>query len=298
MSFQKTACPDFFIIGAPKSATTALSEYLRQHPQVLFSRPKEPHFFNDDFSHRHIELMDDYLGCFSHGNGQESAVGEGSVFYLYSRTAVPNILGYNPDARFIVMLRDPVEAVYSWHWQVLFSFGEDQEDFETAWRMQEIRQLGRMLPPRNRVREALLYGALFSYASQLNRLFDLVPRERILILLYDDFRDAPETIYLQTLSFLSLASFRLPSYQRVNAGKRLRWPLFETMVQTGGRLKLAMGISSAFGILAFMRRLNTRYQERPPLEPKFRLELIEYFRDDVRLTADLIGRDLTRWTHD
>lgn len=290
--------PNFFILGAPKSGTTALSEYLRQHPDVLFSQPKEPHYFNDDFSHRHIESMDLYLKCFSQGNGREPAVGEGSVFYLYSKTAVPNILDLVPKARFIVMLRNPVEAAYSYHWQAMYSHGENLEDFETAWRAQEKRQLGEKLPPHNRVREALQYGPLFSYAEQLARLLELVPRERVHVILYDDFKKNPAAVYQQTLKFLSLSPFSLQTYQRINPSKRLRWPIVERMVGVVGGVKRALGIKKGLGVLSSVKILNTKYQERPSLPAPFRSELNAYYQQDIRRTAELIGRDLSAWAHD
>lgn len=298
MAIEQQAHPNFFIIGAPKSGTTALSEYLRQHPDVLFSQPKEPHFFNDDFSHRYIDSTDAYLECFSHGTGLEKAVGEGSVFYLSSKTAVGNILKQYPNARFIVMLRDPVEAAYSWHWQAIYSFGEDVEDFEAAWRVQEKRRRGQLLPPHNRVREALQYGPLFSYADQLQRLFDRVPRERVQVILYDDFTEDTEAVYQQTLQFLSLAPIRLEDYERINPSKRFRSSWVERFVRVGGAVKRALGISRGMGVLTRVRCWNTKYQERPPLRPEFRSELRQYFRDDVGRIAKLIDRDLSGWVHD
>ena len=298
MTVSDKRFPNFFILGAPKSGTTALSEYLRQHPDVLFSQPKEPHFFNDDFSHRHIESMNLYLKCFSQGNGREPAVGEGSVFYLYSKTAVPNIQNLVPQARFIVMLRDPVEAAYSWHWQAIYSFGEDVEDFETAWRAQGKRRLGEGLPPHNRVREALQYGPLFSYAEQIARLFELVPRERVHVILYDDFKKNPATVYQQTLKFLSLSPFNLQTYQRINPSKRLRWPSVERMVAVVGGVKRSLGIRRGLGLLSFTKRLNTKYEGRPSLLPSFCSELEDYFKEDVLRTAKLIDRNLSGWIHD
>src|SRR6185312_16840962 len=100
--------PNFFIIGAPKCGTTALSEYLRRHPNIGFSEQKEPHYFNDDFSSRHIYSLDEYMKCFASNSADKVAIGEASVFYLSSRSAVRNILQHMPDAKFIVMLRDPV----------------------------------------------------------------------------------------------------------------------------------------------------------------------------------------------
>ena len=297
MTVSDKRFPNFFILGAPKSGTTALSEYLRQHPDVLFSQPKEPHFFNDDFSHRHIESMDAYLKCFSQGNGQEHAVGEGSVFYLYSKTAVSNIMDLIPQARFIVMLRHPVEAAYSWHWQAMYSFGEDVEDFEIAWRSQKKRRSGEGLPPHNRVREALQYGPLFSYAEQLERLFELVPHERVHVILYDDFKKNTAFVYQQALNFLSLSPFYLQTYQRINTSKRLRWPFVERMVAVVGRIKQSLGIRRGLGLLSFTKRMNTKYERRPSLLPSFRSELEEYFKEDVLRTAKLIDRNLSGWIH-
>ncbi len=287
--------PNFFIIGAPKSGTTALSEYLRQHPDVLFSKPKEPSFFNTDFSYRLVNNFEDYKKCFSHGTGYENAIGEGSVFYLYSSVAVQNLQKFCPDARIIVMLRDPVEAAYSFHWQTLYSHEENIIDFEKAWEAQEERKQGERIPPHNRVREVLQYGLFFSYANQLERLYRTVSSNQIFIIIYDDFVKYPEAIYQETLRFLSLRSYKLANFARINASKKIRWPAIEASVRLGGKLRKGIGLRKGFGILSKIRELNTRYQERPPLKPSFRAELIEYFRDDVKKTSELIGRDLSEW---
>src|SRR3977135_3113168 len=99
--------PGFFIIGAPRCGTTALSTYLAGHPRIGFSRPKETQFFCTDLPG--IRFMtadpDEYVKlCFGHCTGKNYlAIGEGSVWNLYSRAAVWNILRFNPEARFIIM---------------------------------------------------------------------------------------------------------------------------------------------------------------------------------------------------
>lgn len=183
---DRTPEPNFFLIGAPRCGTTALSSYLAQHPQVLFSRPKEPHFFNTDHTVRYARTLDDYLACFSHGNGSETAVGEGSVFYLYSRTAVADILARYPEAKFLVALRNPVDAAYSCHGQAVFDHGEILTDFPTAWSAQSGRRNGRLPVPNRDFAEVFEYGDLYSYADQLERLYSLVPRDRVKIVVYED----------------------------------------------------------------------------------------------------------------
>ena len=86
--------PDFFILGAPKCGTTALSEYLRRHPRVFVSRPKEPHYFCADFDYYYApgqRTEEHYLRLFAEADEGHLAVGEASVWYLYSEDAARNI---------------------------------------------------------------------------------------------------------------------------------------------------------------------------------------------------------------
>jgi len=285
--------PNFFIVGAPKSGTTALSEYLRHHPEILFSEPKEPNFFNTDFS-RTIESLDSYLDCFSHGTGAEKAVGEASVFYLYSKTAVSNILEFDPRSRIIVMLRNPVEAVYSWHWQVAYVYGGDLEDLEVVWHARGGSHSRRFANSNNLSPDRLDYGSLFSYANQLSRLFQQVPRERVHVILYDDFDREPAGIYAETVNFLGLSPFALASYPRLNASKRYRSGAARRVIESSAALQRRSNIKG-FGLLGRLQRWNTRHSERPPLTEAFRSELIEYFHSDISRTSEILGRDLSHW---
>src|SRR4051812_29453240 len=102
--------PDFFIVGAPKCGTTALYEYLASHPYVFMPKTKDPHFFCEDMvGSRHAADLKDYLALFSDA-GPDQIVGEASVWYLFSEVAISKIFALRPDAKFIVMLRDPVEV--------------------------------------------------------------------------------------------------------------------------------------------------------------------------------------------
>ena len=123
--------PNFILAGAPKSGTTALYHYLRQHPQIYMSPIKEPCYFaaeirpdNLTATHlQHIRRMsrklpapfgwlvsewDDYVRLFQDVQ-HETAIGEASVAYLWSETAATNIASRLPDAKIIAVLRDPSE---------------------------------------------------------------------------------------------------------------------------------------------------------------------------------------------
>ena len=160
--------PNFFIVGAPKSGTTALSEYLRGHPSVFMASPKEPHYFATDMDqYRSISEPDDYFELFARANPQHLAIGEASVWYLYSTEAIGNIRNYNKNSKIIVMLRKPVDMIYAMHSQHLVSMGEDEPDFEKAWKLEAQRRAGNKLPKGILHRENLYYSQIAAYGSQL-----------------------------------------------------------------------------------------------------------------------------------
>ena len=119
--------PNFFIPGAPKSGTTSMYHYLRQHPQIYMSRVKEPQFFSTDLEMaegRRICDLDAYLSLFQ--NAQDAKrIGEASVWNLFSRDAAQNIKAFDPEAKIIVMLRHPADLIYSLHGQFIYSMNED-----------------------------------------------------------------------------------------------------------------------------------------------------------------------------
>ena len=127
--------PDFFLVGAPRCGTTALSRYLARNPQVCFSRPKEPHYFARTMQIPTAdELKRDYLDrCYGHCTPKNRALGEGSVSYLLAPGAIENILHFNPKAKFIVQVRNPLKMLPSYHLRMQFLLQEDQTDFATAW---------------------------------------------------------------------------------------------------------------------------------------------------------------------
>src|SRR5215475_12959925 len=104
--------PDFFIVGAPRSATTAMAQFLGIHPEIFMAR-KEMHVFGADlrFGQRFYRRdLETYAMAFEARNGHRLA-GEASVWYLFSTRAAAEIKKFNPEARIIIMLREPVETI-------------------------------------------------------------------------------------------------------------------------------------------------------------------------------------------
>ena len=112
---------------------------------MFVSRPKEPHYFCDDWDYYYApgeRSEEHYLRLFDDATDDHLAVGEASVWYLYSATAARNIAAFDPAMRVIVMVRNPVELVPSLHSQLRYMLDEDEPDPERAWDLQEARAAG------------------------------------------------------------------------------------------------------------------------------------------------------------
>jgi len=238
---------------------------------------------------------------FREADEQHIAVGEASVMYLFSRTAVPQIEKVYSGARYIVMLRNPIEMAYSLHAQMVFAGEEHIVDFYTAWKLSPERRAGRRAPRWCRDPRWLDYQHICKLGDQLERLFNIVPRQRVLVLVLDDIREDPRRECLKTLDFLGVPDDGRRDFPVKNPGKKLKWPHLHTAIlaieKAVGRMKRKLGIPSnrGTGILQAIKAANVEYQPRPPLAKEVREELVRYYRSDIERLERLVRRDFSKW---
>ncbi len=300
--------PDFFIVGAPKCGTTALYQYLLEHPQVFVprggGRSKEPHFFCPDlYSPRYVHDQARYEALFDSPEADAALrVGEASVFYLYSDEAPERIRAYSPDARIIIMLRDPAQMVYSLHSQRLFSGHEDIEDFEEALEAEPDRRRGRRLPAHGHPYKALFYREMGRYSDPVRRYFDAFGRDRVHVVVYDDFKADTARSYAEVLRFLEVDDGHRPSFDVVNPNKRIRsqrlrdflkFSRWSGPIRGVARVTVPKGVRNA--VAARINDRNTEYVQRPPMREPLRTRLRADFAEDVQALSQLLGRDLGHW---
>ena len=295
--------PNFFIVGAPKCGTTALSEYLRDHPNVFISEPKEPHYFAFDFEQYRVKKnWSEYLNLFASSTSEHTAIGEGSVFYLCSSVALEKIKEYNPQAKIIVMLRNPVDMIYSFHSQLVFTADESEKDFEKAWRLQETRQQGKQIPSQCREPAFLQYAEMGKLGQQIEKLQAVFPAEQVKIVLFEDFVKSTKNVYDEVLGFLAVPDDKRIEFIRINENKSHKMgaignftakpPALLTNVALKARDMLGI---KELGILDTIRSFNTKVAAREPLSDSLRSEMIEEFTPDIQKLARLIDRDLSHW---
>ncbi len=297
------AKPNFFIIGAPKCGTTALCEYLRDHPNIYISELKEPQYFAFDFEQYRVpKTLEDYLGLFNSVAPEHTAIGEGSVFYLFSSVALKKIYEFDPQAKIIVMLRNPVDLVYSFHSQLLYSADEREKDFEKAWRLQELRQQGKQIPPQCREAAFLQYAAMGKLGKQVEQLFTVFPPEQIKIIWFEDFVKSTKEVYDDVINFLGVPEDNRTDFIRINENKTHKLGVVGSFSEKPPALlsNIALKTKDILGIerlniLDTIRSLNTRIASREPLTNDLRAELIEEFRDDIKKLSQLLDKDLNHW---
>jgi hypothetical protein len=292
---DKSRKPNLFIIGAPKCGTTSLSSYLSDHPNLYFSNPKEPQYFNFDFANRIHKSLSSYMKLFEGVEDCHHVVAEGSTHYLFSQSAVPEIIKFNPDAKFIVMLRNPVDMTYSLHGEIYFNGAENIEDFETAWKLCEKRSRGFEVPKGCPDVKFLFYDQWGLLGEQVKRLLDTVSKSHVKFIVFDEFIAQTDQIYRDVLGFLKLKENQNIEFSVHNANKGFKNVKIENVRKVLSEIKSRSGIKKSFGILKKVKKYNTLQFERKPLSESFKAELKEYFRSDIILLSHLIEKNLDDW---
>ncbi len=311
--------PHFFLIGAPRCGTTALSRHLGKHRQVCFSSPKEPHYFSmvapaggcsaEEIRRNYLDL------CFAgYDPAKHRSIGEGSVTYLYYPEAIDSILSWNPDARFIIMLRNPLEMLPSLHHRLLYQMQEDVPNFAKAWALQEARSRGEQLPRGCLEPDILRYAEIGCHANHLQKLFKKVERERCHVIIYDDVQESIQGVYERCLDFLGVdqdgrtkfTSRRTSRRYRFNWLQRLNYRPPRNLLQLARsvenrarlRRKSAGGKPEKSALWKLRRRVRDWNSIEAPfrkLSPAMHRKLCETFEADVAQLSGLLDRDFSHW---
>src|SRR5688500_16472783 len=213
--------PNFFIVGAPKCGTTSLYNYLKAHPEVFMPEKKEPHYFCTDFYKPPRLTPEQYLDLFASARG-EKRIGEGSTWYIYSEEARRGIKEFDPQAKLIIMLRNPVSMMYSLHAQRLWLAREDIQDFEEALEAESDRQEGRRLPPYPFPLQLLFYRDCARYSSHVGAYLERFGAEQVKVIIFEEFVRNTEDCYREICDFLGIDTNFRPDFEVHNSNKKLR----------------------------------------------------------------------------
>lgn len=293
--------PDFFIVGAPKCGTTAMYEYLRQHPEIFMPEDaKEPFYFGSDMNCKALRLtLEEYFSLFSLAKG-EKRLGEASVWYLYSKKAAAEIKEFCPSARIIIMLRNPVDMLYSLHSELFYCADENMENFKAALDAEESRKKEGYKPGGYLPVKCLFYREIVKYTEQVQRYFDAFGRENVHVIIFDDFKNDTLKAYKETLRFLEVDEIFQPEFKVINPNKQIKNEtvhkfLFYSPLFIRKAVRLFLPEKIRWKMRMAVRNLNTRDESRKPMDPELRKILQAEFAPEVERLSELLGRDLTHW---
>lgn len=311
---SSSSLPDFLILGAARSGTTALHAHLEQHPSLFLSPIKEPHFFAYGEASFHFKgpgdaeavssslSFSEYKRLFANA-GEKQLCGEASASSLYVARAVDRIEKYTPQARMIVILRNPVDRAYSNYLLFVRDGREPCKSFREALELESVRI-------RQGWEHGWHYKQLGFYHEQLQRFYNRFDSDQIYTCLFDDFSTDPVALVQDIFSFLKVDDRFTPDTSTPHnrsghpQSKLLHWILHSSGIGASIRSVLPDQLTETIGhharpAIRWIRRLKkhliSRNLDRPPMPPAMRQHLQSLYREDILRLQDLIDRDLSHW---
>jgi hypothetical protein len=293
--------PNFLVIGAAKSGTTALHDYLSQHPDIFMSARKELRFF--PFENRRPEFcgpgdqeafstvvttIEEYRAQFA-GAERYAARGEASPPYLSVPGSAERIRHHIPDAKLLAVLRQPADRAYS-NYLMLRRRGLETLSLADALAAED-----------QRVAEGWSHTWQYRrrgfYATQLKRYFDLFDREQIHVWLYDDFVENPISFLQDIFRFLNVDDTFVPDMStRLNESLLPRSRSLQAFLTEPRDAKdLVKAVVPERWARRAGERLRRSNLSKPPFPPEQRRRLTESYREDIKELEHMLDRDLSHW---
>lgn len=285
--------PSFICVGAGKAGTTWLWEMLRLHPDVYLPDVKEIHYFNDiayegsDVRNpNHRRPVSWYLRFFAPA-APGQVCGEISPSYLWSGTAPDAIHAFDPDMRILIMLRDPVERLFS-----SYLFGQQKGEIGQVSFEEALRTVDYLL-------------ARAPCSGSVARYLELFGPEQVKVVFHEDLSSDPGALLLDVERFIGVAPF-VPAEvgERRNVTGASRFPTATTFLMRN-RIRLKrhdlewlVEAGKRVGVVRVFRWFQAQvrpYERRPTVAPATEAALRELFREDVEHLERLLGVDLQRW---
>jgi len=292
--------PNLFIVGAAKSGTTSLHNYLNQHPDVFMCTPKEPHFLiNNEIGKDRIPVgicsENEYLNLFLAGE-EKKYRGESSVMYLmFPEIVIPKInQQFGEECKIIIMLRNPIERAYSGFQHVKrYNEKEDCTDFKSAWNISEERYFSKPeMTPASRYKElGLYYKQVKSYLDGMKNVH---------IIIYDDYQNDFKNEMIKVFDFLGINNINIDSDKRhMEGGWQWEDEKMKRLLTKKNAIKSVLKVLIPFKGLR--KSIRQKIQNRntlvvPKISDEDKNMLQRFYKKDVKKLSDLLEKNLNYWT--
>jgi hypothetical protein len=291
--------PNLFLIGAAKAGTTALYDYLAQHPQVFLSQVKEPMFFSrEEYYARGLDWYEDE---YFEGAEDYPVRAEATPHYLYwSEKVAPRIkevYGERP-VKFIASFRDPVSRAYSWYWNMVRE-GREDLDFDEALQVEERRLRQNRYELYQRGSMVYGYSAGSRYASLLQPYLELFSPESFFFVFQDDLKSRANETCEEIFEFLGIDSSTQINTSNSNPAAMPRSRLLHKTLRQRSLfkefIKPFIPIRVRRPLKSKLMDVNLKETSYVPLDRQLAHELRLSYRTEIEKLEKITGRDLSSW---
>lgn len=221
--------PDYLIIGASRSGTTSLFEYLMKHPMVVYPTTKQVHFFD-----RYYNFGKNWYKIHFPYRWNKSISGDATPYYLNHPLAAKRVHELIPNVKIIVMLRNPIDRAYSQYF-LEYNGGNEQLSFEDAIKREdeivenEYEKMEKNPEYFSEKYNVYSYLDTGKYEKHLKKWLDFFPKKQFLFIQSEEFYNSTHKIFSDVLDFLNLSKFQLDQYKIFRAEK---YPKMDATVRT------------------------------------------------------------------
>lgn len=290
---------NLFLVGAAKSGTTSLAELWSKHTDIEIPLKKEPFYFVNDYG---ISSFEDYHRLYSKVGRKYSL--DASTGYLFDELTPDKIFNYNPNAKVLIVLRNPIDFVFS-YWQFMQANGLENYPFREAISetVQSYRKTEAFINNCEQWPASYQYLDRAMFYSQVKRYLDIFGKENLKVLLFEDLVKNNQKNLLEIYDFLEINSDGLLKLPKTNssgqANKFIKWLRFSKQLK-GAKLflKKVTPERAVYRINKFLfdHSMNKRADARIKLSQTERNELKAVFKDDFMKLKDLLcDIDFTLW---
>ncbi|UOQ87010.1 sulfotransferase domain-containing protein [Gracilibacillus salinarum] len=292
--------PNLFIVGAQKSGSTSLYYYLNQHPSVFFSKEKEPRYFNYKYNknlqngpgdrkwdNSRITNFKEYIDLFKNVR-DEKIIGEATIEYLYFSEVAQELKKFNKNSKIIIILRDPKERAYSAYTHLCRDLRENLS-FKDAL-LEENKRID------SGYHQIWHYKNVGLYYNQVKTYYDVFGYNNVKVVLYDDLLNNPNNLLVEIQKFLELEVHSIKTSNKYNQSGIPKNKFIQEIILNDNMVKSTVKKFLPLNIRNKLRHKAISMNiEKPKMDSEVRGYLIEFFREDIMKTQNIIGRDLTSW---
>lgn len=289
---------NFFIVGAPKCGSTTLFHALPKHPNITFGRSKEPHAFIGNLKLRGTTSMSAYEEMYDFDCGAK-IFGDASVMHLYSPDAAKNIARYNPDAKILIMLREPDEFIVSYHHEQVYNGVERDLSLRACWDLSQERREGRKLPQGCPDKRLLDYKKIALFDVQVQRFLNVFEENQLRIGCLSDFQNRPELFLKNLFNFLEVQYCTDLQLDHYAAAKTYKNPTAHKVVALMTNPKVLsvwkqtrrmLGISGRFNLVSRIKKANTVAGKKTKISADLRDEIRLHYKESNERLHELRTR--------